>query len=71
MREIRTSGSMSGEGKRGGLAVATAPLLDSTENKGSYTLNTGMLMKINEIKCGRYVVVREAPVPADSTIFLV
>ena len=30
MREIRTSGLMSGEWKRGGFSVATAPLLDST-----------------------------------------
>ncbi len=34
MREIRTSGSMSGEGKRGVAvyAQATAPLLDSTHD---------------------------------------
>jgi hypothetical protein len=33
MREIRTSGSMSGDGKRGRrrMAQATAPILDSTE----------------------------------------
>ena len=31
MREIRTSGSMSGEGKRSGDLAATAPLLDSTQ----------------------------------------
>jgi hypothetical protein len=31
MREIRTSGSMSGERKRSGDLAATAPLLDSTE----------------------------------------
>ena len=32
MREIRTSGLMSGDGKRGdaGMAQATAPVLDST-----------------------------------------
>jgi hypothetical protein len=30
MREIRTSGSMSGEGKRSGDLASTAPLLDST-----------------------------------------
>jgi len=34
MRQIRTSGSMSGDGKRGDARVATAPTLDSTENKG-------------------------------------
>jgi len=34
MREIRTSGSMSGDGKRDDARVATAPTLDSTENKG-------------------------------------
>ena len=34
MREIRTSGSMSGDGKRDDVAVAPAPILDSTENKG-------------------------------------
>jgi len=33
MREIRTSGSMSGDGKRGDARVATAPTLDSTEYK--------------------------------------
>jgi hypothetical protein len=32
MREIRTSGSMSGEGKRDGDLAATAPLLDSTHD---------------------------------------
>jgi hypothetical protein len=32
MREIRTSGSMSGDGKRDDVRVATAPILDSTEN---------------------------------------
>ena len=31
MREIRTSGLMSGEWKRSGAYVATAPLLDSTQ----------------------------------------
>ena len=30
MREIRTSGSMSGDGKRGGFVAPTAPILDST-----------------------------------------
>ena len=37
MREIRTSGLMSGEGKRSDAhkAQATAPLLDSTEGPGS------------------------------------
>jgi len=30
MRQIRTSGSMSGEGNRGGVFAATAPFLDST-----------------------------------------
>jgi len=30
MREIRTSGSMSGDGKRGRYFVAIAPALDST-----------------------------------------
>ena len=30
MREIRTSGLMSGDGKRGDFSVATAPVLDST-----------------------------------------
>ena len=35
MREIRTSGSMSGDGKRGGVfSVAIAPILDSTEQGG-------------------------------------
>jgi hypothetical protein len=34
MREIRTSGSMSGVGKRGDVRVATAPGPDSTERKG-------------------------------------
>ena len=34
MREIRTSGSMSGEGKR---SDATAPLLDSTCLRGHFT----------------------------------
>ena len=32
MREIRTSGSMSGDGKRDDARVATAPILDSTGN---------------------------------------
>ncbi len=35
MREIRTSGSMSGEGKRGNASIVPAPSLDSTENKRS------------------------------------
>ena len=30
MREIRTSGLMSGDGRRNDLRVATAPILDST-----------------------------------------
>ena len=34
MREIRTSGSMSGDGKRGGFVAATAPILDSTDERG-------------------------------------
>ena len=34
MREIRTSGSMSGERKRSGDLAATAPLLDSTHGSG-------------------------------------
>jgi len=34
MREIRTSGSMSGERKRSGDLAATAPLLDSTQGSG-------------------------------------
>ena len=36
MRETRTSGLMSGDGKRGNanLAQATAPVLDSTERNG-------------------------------------
>jgi hypothetical protein len=36
MREIRTSGSMSGDGKRDDVRVATAPNPDSTEKKGCY-----------------------------------
>ena len=39
MREIRTSGSMSGDGKRDDVRVATAPSLDSTENKGQVWKN--------------------------------
>ena len=31
MREIRTSGSMSGDGRRAGVSSANAPILDSTE----------------------------------------
>jgi hypothetical protein len=31
MREIRTSGSMSGDGKRAGALSVNAPILDSTE----------------------------------------
>jgi len=31
MREIRTSGSMSGDGKRAGALSANAPIFDSTE----------------------------------------
>jgi hypothetical protein len=38
MREIRTSGSMSGDGKRDDVGVATAPILDSTEKKGNMDL---------------------------------
>ena len=38
MREIRTSGSMSGDGKRSGDPVATAPVLDSTERLPRYEL---------------------------------
>jgi hypothetical protein len=53
MREIRTSGSMSGDGKRDDVRVATAPILDSTENKGSYALNAGILLKIQVVSsCG-------------------
>ena len=33
MPEIGTSGSMSGDGKRGDARVTTAPTLDSTEKK--------------------------------------
>ena len=40
MRETRTSGLMSGDGKRGdaNLAQATAPVLDSTRKVDSYGL---------------------------------
>jgi hypothetical protein len=33
MREIRTSGLMSGDGKRAALTARTAPVLDSTEEQ--------------------------------------
>ena len=43
MREIRTSGLMSGDGKRGdaNLAQATAPVLDSTEPGGGVGTGAG------------------------------
>ena len=40
MREIRTSGSMSGDGNRDDARVVTAPTLDSTENKGRLPLDS-------------------------------
>jgi hypothetical protein len=46
MREIRTSGSMSGDGKRGDPRVATAPNLDSTENKGSGLENRERILNL-------------------------
>ena len=36
MREIRTSGSMSGDEKRSGVPAATALILDSTERAAKY-----------------------------------
>jgi len=50
MRQIRTSGSMSGDGKRGDARVATAPTLDSTENKGSAFHGRGQSWKVIENK---------------------
>jgi hypothetical protein len=38
MREIRMSGSMSGEGKQSGILAATALLLDSTVSKDTKSL---------------------------------
>src|SRR5882672_2829641 len=38
MREIRTSGLMSGDGRRSDLSVATAPVLDSTPHRRSADL---------------------------------
>jgi len=39
MREIRTSGSMSGDGRRAGVSSANAPILDSTQTRHVGTLN--------------------------------
>jgi hypothetical protein len=50
MREIRTSGSMSGDGKRGDARVATAPNLDSTENKGPLWETWGQSWNVYENK---------------------
>src|SRR5208337_1274734 len=50
MREIRTSGSMSGDGKRDDARVATAPTLDSTENKGPVWKTCGRSWNLLENK---------------------
>jgi hypothetical protein len=63
MREIRTSGSMSGAGKRDDVGVATAPILDSTENKGTYASKAGILLKRKEVDGRRYFVGGENQVP--------